>query len=91
MTESNDTRTMADLAREALNVQDACNLSGVAHGFSRSISRLRVLLREQGKESTPEINTHPICTLWLDKMTDLNGGSSRFPIAYAWCSKAAEG
>jgi hypothetical protein len=38
-----DERTLAQLAQEALTVQDACNLSGVVHGWSRSISRLREL------------------------------------------------
>lgn len=68
---SDDTRTMADLANEAIRVQDACNLSGVVHSFSRSISRLRVLLREQGRESTEDVNTHPICQLWADKIASL--------------------
>lgn len=68
-----DTRTMADLAREALAVQDACNLSGVVHGFSRSITRLRALLREAGQESTHTINTHPVCQMWADKIASLAG------------------
>ncbi len=71
MSESTDTRTMADLAREALNVQDACNLSGVVHGFSRSITRLRALLEADGKAGTHAVNTHPICMLWSDKIASL--------------------
>lgn len=80
---------MADLAKEAIEVQYACNLSGVVHGFSRSISRLRVLLREQGQESTDNVNTHPICRLWADKIADLSGGPSQFSIAYAEVKKLA--
>ncbi len=85
-----DTRTMADLAREALQVQDACNLSGVVHSFSRSIARLRVLLREQGTESTTDINLHPICQLWADKIRSL-AGSQDYSDAYDIVSKLANG
>lgn len=77
-----DTRTLADLAREALQVQDACNLSAVVHSFSRSISRLRVLL--QG--GTDALNEHPICQLWADKIASLAGvqsvGMSEYRLAY---------
>lgn len=66
-----DTRSMADLANEAIRVQDACNLSGVVYGFGKAISRLRVLLREQGRESTEEVNTHPISKAWASKINDL--------------------
>lgn len=62
---------MAELASEALDVQNACNLSGVVHGFSRAISRLRVLLDAQGKGGTHAVNTHVICMLWSDKIASL--------------------
>jgi len=68
---SDDTRTMVDLANEAIRVQDACNLSGVVYSFAKAIQRLRVLLREQGRESTAEVNTHPICVAWISKMQSL--------------------
>jgi hypothetical protein len=84
--ENNDTRTMADLAREALAVQDACNLSGVVHGFSRSISRLRALLEAEGKGGTDAVNGHPICQLWADKIASLAGvqdvGCEAYSAAY---------
>ncbi len=61
-------RTLADLAREALTVQDACNLSGVAHGFSRAMTDLRRL-----GMGTDECNRHPIAVLWADKIAHLTG------------------
>ena len=64
----NDERTLAMLAEEADFVQSACNLSGVVHGFSRAISRLRQLHPNEGTEF---FNTHPICVLWADKIKDL--------------------
>lgn len=54
---SKQSRSLRDLAREALDVQDASNLSGVVHGWSRSISELRALLPAAG---TADINCHPI-------------------------------
>jgi hypothetical protein len=73
MIDREDNRTMADLAREVLQVQDACNLSGVVLSFGRSIIRLRVLLGEQGNEGTSNINHHPICQAWASKIADLSG------------------
>jgi hypothetical protein len=68
-----DTRTMADLAREALQVQDACNLSGVVLSFGRAVCRLRHLLEEQGNGGTLAVNRHPICKAWASKIADLSG------------------
>jgi hypothetical protein len=67
---SNDERTIGQLATEALGVQDACNLTGVLHGFARSLARLRVLLGEPG---TVRLNQHPIAKLWADKVAQLAG------------------
>ena len=61
-------RTIQELAIDALQVQHACNLSGVAYDFSKAIAELRTLLPEAG---TNEINTHPISKLWAYKMADL--------------------
>ena len=61
-------RTLVELAQEALHVQDACNLSGVAHGFSRAMSDLC-----KHVENTGARNTHPIAILWADKIAHLTG------------------
>ena len=67
-------RTLKELAQEALDVQDACNLSGVVHGWSRSMSRLYEILREQKEFSgTDQVNHHPINQLWASKVQDLAG------------------
>ena len=68
-----DQRTIGDLAREALDVQDACNLSGVVHSWSRSIKRLRELCPTAGTE---QINKSPINKLWADKVAHLTGTQS---------------
>lgn len=80
---------MADLANEAIRVQDACNLSGVVLGFGRAVCRLRALLEAEGRGSTEDVNTHPICVLWADKIADLarlpweRRGSDRFSAAWS--------
>ena len=83
-----DNRTMKDLAQNALNVQDAVNLSGIIHSFSKDISRLRVLLNEElGNEfSTDKLNQHPVCQLYANKITSLTRDyDNAFSAAYRWC------
>jgi len=82
-------KQMKDLAKEAINVQDACNLSGVVHSFSRIITELREIARVEGWESTKMINNHPVCILFADKIASLTcpGSSingSEFTRAYNW-------
>ena len=61
-------RTVRELAREAIQVQDACNLSGVAHSFAKAMSDLG-----EHTNGTDERNRHPIVRVYLDKMCDLTG------------------
>lgn len=61
-------KTIKQLASDALLVQNACNLSGVVHGFGRAITDLRAALPNAG---TDAINTHPVCVLWADKIASL--------------------
>lgn len=65
-----DVRTLRELAQAALQVQDACNLSGVVQAYARVLSRLWKLLPEAG---TKQINEHPIAQLWADKVAHLTG------------------
>ena len=87
-------RTLQDLAKEALQVQDACNLSGVVHGFSRAVTELREILRATGGDlSTDSVNTHPICRMWASKIHELAlmGLSDRYGEAYDACHDIANG
>ena len=61
-------RTMAALAQEALDVQDASNLSGVIHGFSRAVNDL-FDLGVRGDS----LRAHPVVLAWLDKINDMVG------------------
>lgn len=61
-------RTLKELAIEAIEMQNACNLCGLAQRFAK----VMVELGDHTKGTT-ERNTHPIVTLWLDKFASLNG------------------
>jgi hypothetical protein len=81
-------RTMKDLAIEALAVQDACNLTGVVKGMDRALETLREILRSEGKQGNAHMNEHPISILWADKIASLTGcqqlGSDTVSAAYSW-------
>lgn len=61
-------KTLKALAKEALAVQDACNLCGVAQSFARA-------MRDLGDHTigTDARNKHPIAILWADKIAHLTG------------------
>lgn len=81
-----DTRTLGQLVKEALMVQDACNLSGVVHGFSRAIRRLREVCPGL---NTTDYNRHPLVVLWVSKLSDLSGadGMGRLADALVWAER----
>jgi hypothetical protein len=64
--------TIREAAPTALDGQDACNLSGVLASFNKIV--IDVLWPEARRlnEGTEWVNQHPICTLFLDKLSDLN-------------------
>jgi hypothetical protein len=65
-------RSLAALAREAMAVQNACNLSGVLQAWARSIIELRPHVEAAGGGTT-ELNRHPINRVWSDKVASLTG------------------
>lgn len=68
-------KTLSELAQQVLDVQDACNLSGVVHSWSEAITNLRELMPTAG---TDTINRHPINRLWADKVADLTGTADSY-------------
>jgi len=88
-----DTRklTMKEAAQMALDVQDACNLSGVVHSFSRVMSFLSDEANRTGK-GTDWKNTHPIAVLFADKIASLtnSGHGTVYSSAYAAVEILAE-
>ena len=90
--EKEDNRSLAELAKNAIEVQNAVNLSGVVISFARDISRLRVILNESlGKDfSTDKLNKHPICVMYASKIDSLTGADvSEHPFqrSYTWCEE----
>ncbi len=78
--------TVAEAARAALQVQDACNLSGVAHSFAEAVGALWEEARQRG-QGTDFVNTHPISVLFASKLGDLARAESneRYAEALAEC------
>lgn len=61
------THTIKHWAADAIGpVQDACNISGLAFALNECVADL--VADGQGDD---EINTHPICVAWADKLDDL--------------------
>jgi len=58
--------------RRAIEVQDACNLSGVVHSMDETMSDLWVMARALGR-GTGWVNHHPICRLYASKIAHLTG------------------
>lgn len=81
-------RTWKELAQEAIHVQVASNLSGVVISFATIISEVRHRLESEGKGGTDNVNNHPICRLYSDKIAHLTGtqslGNDRVSDAYRW-------
>lgn len=77
---------LCKLAQDAIDVQDACNLSGVVRGFVRAIDDLRKLMPTL---DTSGVRYHPISVLWANKIADLTGSERdmAFSHAYDWATK----
>jgi hypothetical protein len=73
-------RTLHSMAQEALDVQSACNLSGVIAAFARIVTDMRGPL---GMD-TPTCNTHPICRLFAEQIAHLTGGGSCENVESYW-------
>lgn len=63
-------RTESELIKEAIQVQNACNLNGVVNSFNKALADLRALPNNQG---TTWINQHRVCRLYADKIKSLTG------------------
>jgi hypothetical protein len=84
-----DIRTMQDLVRNALQVQDACNMSGIARSFALDVARLRILIEGMPGFNSDMLSRHPVCVMWSSKIASLTGSEigMRFSRAYDWCQQ----
>lgn len=84
-----NTGALKKLASEAVDVQNACNLLGVSKSFSRAVQDLW----ESGAvKDAEELSRHPVVTLWVDKLVDMNKRPSlaEFSSAWDWAKKMTE-
>lgn len=58
--------------QEALDIQNACNLSGVVHTLTERMADVWAEAHELG-QGTEYVNRHPLVVLYLDKLTQLAG------------------
>jgi hypothetical protein len=73
--------TIKEAAKTAILAQDACNLSGVLASFHNVV--MDVLWPEARRlgKGTEFVNSHPIVTLFLDKLASLNRSQCLCPDA----------
>lgn len=78
-------------AKEAINVQDACNLSGVVYSFGR-VMQLICEISNRINEGTDWKNHHPIVVMYTSKIASLSGAESAtvFARAYEDCKVLTE-
>ena len=67
MSESEKQAMLGKMAKDALMVQDACNMSGVAISFGKVVPELRSLL------GAWDVSEHPIVHLWVGKIYEMSG------------------
>lgn len=66
------TRSLSALAQEAIDVQDAVNIRGVATGYNRMLTELNDRLKIMGQNSSStDLAEHPIVRLWVCKMASM--------------------
>lgn len=68
---------IVEIHQDAINVQDACNLSGVLHSFVRAME----LLAELGLDTVAKAK-HPVSVLYSSKIASLTGSERGFELAY---------
>lgn len=75
----------------ALNIQDACNLSGVVRSWARVMERIWDEAHAKGK-GTEFVNRHEINVLYASKVASLTnaGGMDEFSMSYDLCKQAIE-
>ena len=66
--------TIQEAARTAIEVQNACNLSGVLASFKEIVHEVIWPEARRLGHGTEWVNTHPIVTLFLSKLCSLNRG-----------------
>ena len=75
--------------QSAIDVQNACNLSGVVHSLSRLLPEVWAEAREQN-QGTDYVNTHPIVIMYLNQLNWLATGDCVSPRKFYAAQKVCE-
>lgn len=79
--------TMKQMAQMALDIQNACNLSGVARSFAEVTAAMR---QAPHNFDTATCNCHPVTVLFVDKLNSLCGMTTMDILAiYRECERLA--
>jgi hypothetical protein len=98
--ESRKPRTMAQLAQEAIDIQNACNIMGISKSFAKVVQEVRDLIEVDRKKNPvsftrhENVNSHPVVRLWASKIHDMCSVSIEEDVAYSEayleCQRLAE-
>lgn len=82
-----------EAAKLAIDVQDACNLSGVTFSFAKVMQAICDDGRASPHKGTDWRNNHPVAKLFIWKMALLNGieVNGDFGEPYDMCKRLANG
>ena len=83
------TNTKKDYQR-ALDVQNACNASGVIHSLAEAVDKVWEDARANG-QGTDYVNTHPIVRMYVEKLYDLCRVQGHIYDAYDLCNAVVKG
>jgi hypothetical protein len=75
---------MPNIYKEAVEVQNACNLSGVIKAWARAVDAIWVDVRADNG-GTDAFNNHPVNVLFASKVHSLTGYEQQFTKAYEEC------
>lgn len=87
--------TLQQAAQMAIDVQNACNLSGIVRDLPAIMSTIWEQARREEK-GTDWVNTHPIALMFISKLCDLSRYGygdqvDNFGKAYDVCKRLAAG
>jgi hypothetical protein len=87
-------RDAMNIYKNALEVQDASNLSGVVFQFARDMVQILSEVRAAGG-GTDEVNQHPVARMYAEQIAFLTGAGScsdvvNYQRAYAVCEEKAK-
>ena len=77
------------IAKDAIQVQDACNLSGVAQLLTKATKVLWEEVNAGRGNGTDFVNTHPVTKLIVNKLSWLAGSESGYLEAHDSCMDLA--